>query len=204
VGTDIILADRRLNEWIAVGKDPARSASASIDYFDELTRLQSASSERLIPLLKEHRQRLSEAGFSTTQLDNYLVVEANPTPSLVPDQVSLTEVVPPATELPIGSIPQPTRASDNSAAPATEMSTEVVPPTEVSTEVVSPTEAPTEIVLPTEVPTKVVPPTEVPTEVVPPTEAPTEIAPATSVPTPFATPEAPTDIPQVNPTDANP
>ena len=188
VDTDIILADRRLNEWIAVENDPARSASASTDYFDELARLQTARSTQLIPLLKAHRQRLSEAGLPTTQLNNYLVVSADPIPALAPTQVSLTEIVPPATEIPLGSVSQPTRDSINLAAPASQVPIEV-PPTEVPTEVVVPTE-----VL-TEVPTEVAPPTEVPTEIAPP---------ATEVPTPIANPEAPTDIPQNNPTDANP
>jgi hypothetical protein len=131
---------------------------------------------------------LSEAGLPTTQLNNYLVVSADPIPALAPTQVSLTEIVPPATEIPLGSVSQPTRDSINLAAPASQVPIEV-PPTEVPTEVVVPTE-----VL-TEVPTEVAPPTEVPTEIAPP---------ATEVPTPIANPEAPTDIPQNNPTDANP
>ncbi len=184
VGTDIILADRRLNEWIAVEKDPAHSASASTDYFDELSRLQSAGSVQLIPLLKAHRQRLSEAGLSTTQLNNYLIVGVNPVPALVPTQVSLTEVVPPVTEVPVGGVSQPTKVSIDLAAPATQIPTEV-PPTEVPTEVVAPTEIPTEVAAPTEAPTEVAPPA---------TEAPTEIV----------NPVVPTEIPQTIPTDANP
>ena len=203
IGTEIILADRRLNELIAVEKNPVRSANASHDYFEALNQLKSAGNAetqvRILPLLKDHKQRLNDAGLSTTQLDNYLIVGASPVPGLPPAQDSLTQSAPPATEAPIEAAPQPTKAPVEGASPATGVPTEAAPPaTEVPTEVLQPA---------TEVPTEVAPPaTEAPTEVAPPaTEAPTEVAPpATEAPTEIVNPVAPTEIPQTIPTDATP
>jgi hypothetical protein len=172
VGTDIILADRRLNEWIALENDPTRSAIASTDYFDELAKLQSAVDEetrvRVIPVLKAHRQRLNNAGLSTSQFDNFLVLGVKPSPGSTTIQVYLTEVVPPATIISSEDASQATKAPIEVVVPATEVSTEIIPPaTEIPTQVVPPA---------TEVPTEVVPPaTEVPTEAPPPTDEPTEI-----------------------------
>ena len=192
VGTEIILANRRLNEWIAVERDPARSAKASTDYFDALALLKpigdAQARARIIPVLNAHRERLGNAGLSTTQFDNYLTVGVVPSLGVVPTQVSLTEVVPPATESSVIAAPPATQVHIEIAPPATEVPTEVVPPaTEVPTEVVQPATA---------VPTEVAPPaTEVPIEVVPPaTEAPTEVI----------NPVSPTEIPQTIPTEVIP
>jgi DNA-directed RNA polymerase specialized sigma24 family protein len=83
VGTDIFLANRRLNELIAVEKDPARSNTALNDYYDALNHLKSTgdpvTSARILPVLKAHKERLNESGLSTASLDNYLTTAANPT-----------------------------------------------------------------------------------------------------------------------------
>jgi RNA polymerase sigma factor (sigma-70 family) len=187
VGTDIILADRRLNEWIAVGNDPARSANASNDYFDALTKLNSTGDAvtrvRILPVLKTHRERLNDSGLSTTQLDNYLTVLANPIPSITSTQIPPADLVPPATEVPIEVAPPATKVPIEVAPPATEVPPEVAPPA---------TEAPTEVVAPaTEAPIEVAPPT---------TEAPTEAAPAaTDVPPDIAPPVV---VPSENPVTA--
>ncbi len=205
VGTDIFLANRRLSEWIAVQNDPARSANASDDYFDELANLQSTGNAqtraRILPVLKVHRQRLNDSGLSTSQLDNYLTVVTNPLPSITSTQISPADLVSPATEVPIEVAPPATKVPIEVAPAATELPPEVAPAaTEAPTEAAPPaTEAPTEVVAPaTEAPTEAAPAaTEAPTEAAPAaTTVPPEIAPpATDVP-PNTSPPA-TDVPAV-------
>ncbi len=187
VGTDIFLANRRLNEWIAVQDDPARSTNASDDYFDELANLQSTGNAqtraRILPVLKVHRQRLNDSGLSTSQLDNYMTVGANPGPTVTTIQVSPVENVTTA------------NVSNEVAAPAKDTPNDVIPQaTEVSP---AATDVPT-VVSPaaTDVPTVVAPAaTDVPTAVAPAaTDVPSTVAPAaTDVPAATAPPA--TDVP---------
>jgi DNA-directed RNA polymerase specialized sigma24 family protein len=182
VGTNIILADRRLNELIAVEHDPVRRAEASSDYSAALTKLNpvsnSTTSARLLPVLRAHSQRLANAGLPAAQVNNYLTVGVASGSSVNLDPVIPTEVVPPVTEVSTAAAAIPAVV----ASPSTNASAGFAPP---------PTDIPAEVALPsTEVPTEVgLPPTAVPTEVVPlPTEVPTEvIVPATPVPTQPAT-----------------
>ncbi len=207
VGTDIVLANRRLHEWIAVQKDAAHKANASNDYFEAVAKLQPAGAgeaeaqTRILPVLRAQRQVLNNAGISSTQLDNYLSTAANPTPGSPPTQVAITGVVPTGTGAPTKVAGPATAAPTESAPPATSVPTEVIP---TSTEV--PTEA---IPTATAVPTQVIPTaTAAPTEVIPPTtEVPTEVVqPATAAPTQVAPPAtvAVTEIPLATPTDTNP
>jgi DNA-directed RNA polymerase specialized sigma24 family protein len=199
VGTDIMLANRRLNEWIAVRNDPARSAIASNDYYDALARLNSmggtAARVRMISMLNTHRQRLDDSGLSAAQFDNFLIAGAYPTPSMMVTLVSPTEVV-----------RSPKKAPTQVAGAATGVPPGVPPlpppPPEVPTVVAPPpTDAPTEVPPPaTEAPTQAPPPaTEAATQVPPPaTEASTEAPqPTTEAPTKAPPPatEAPPAVP---------
>jgi hypothetical protein len=195
VGTTIILADRRLNEFIAVENDPLRRDIASKDYLTALTELDSMSSPgvsaRIAPVLKAHKQRLDTSGLSTVQLDHYLTVAATPVPAAASTQVAPAEVAKPTTGAPVESALPATEVPPVIALPATSVPTVAAPPpTAVPTAI--PTEHPTQVPPPpTEVPTEVAsPPTEVPTEVAsPPTAIPTQAAPpATAVPTQAAPP----------------
>jgi DNA-directed RNA polymerase specialized sigma24 family protein len=95
VGTDIFLANRRLNELIAVENDPGRSNIALNDYNDALNHLKSTgnpvTSARILPVLKAHKERLNESGLSTTNLDNFLTTAANPTTVITSIQNSPNE-----------------------------------------------------------------------------------------------------------------
>jgi RNA polymerase sigma factor (sigma-70 family) len=210
VAADIVLAERRLSEWIAVSKDSARSTSARGNYLEALNRLKSTNDvenlTQIVPALQSQEQILTEAGLESTELSSYLVevvddLPVQPTPTkvvststqtltkAVPTSTkTMTKVVPTSTETPTEVVPTPTRTPTEIVPTPTKTPTEVVPtPTETPTEVVpTPTKTPTEVVpTPTETPTEVVPtPTKTPTEVVPtPTETPTEV-----VPTPTRTP----------------
>ncbi len=204
VGTDIILADRRLNELIAVEHDPVRRAEASSDYSAALTKLNpvsnSTTSARLLPVLRAHSQRLANAGLPAAQVNNYLTVGDRPGSSVNLDPVIPTEVVPPVTEI---STAAAAAMPAVVASPSTDVPAVVAPaPIDVPTEVaLPPTEVPTEVApLPTEVPTEVtVPATPVPTQAATPaTVAPTQVAsPATQVPTAVVPPV--TDVPSAAP-----
>ena len=212
VGTDIMLADRRLHEWIAVKKDPARSANAMRDYYDVLTDLKPAGDAkaraRILPMLTAQKQTLSNAGLSTIRLNEFLVAAANPGSS-VPSGAALADITATATAVPTKvSLHQkdvPTEAPPQlpppppPAPPATDIPTQVPPPTDVPTQAPPPTDIPTQAPPPTEAPTEAPPPSEAPTEAPPPA---TEAPPA--VPTDVAPPAAPTDVPVDMPTDAVP
>ena len=185
VATDIILAGRRLDEWIAVSNDLTRSANAKAGYLEALSRLESKHDVKtitlIVPALQQQQQALSDAGLANTELDNYLIGAVNVLSVNVLVQVTPTEIAPTATKVqPTATKVQPT---------ATE-----VPP--IATEV-----PPTATEVPTDVPTEIAP-TDVPTEIVPTEVAPTEVPP-TDVP-PVVPPVVPTVAPVTVPTEQNP
>ena len=89
VATDVILAERRLNEWIAVAKDPSRSAGAKIAYLESLTSLKSRNNNDvetnalILPSLQSQQVTLNTAGLVAPELDSYLIVVA----AKLPDDV---------------------------------------------------------------------------------------------------------------------
>jgi hypothetical protein len=184
VGTEIILANRRLEEWIAVGNDPARNAGALADYSSAISYLNTTSADaesrtRLKAMIEAHKERVQQSGLSSTQLNNYLTESANamlaPTATEVSATAFVASATPTATELLAVDTAIPTEV----AATATEVPTAVPPTaTEVPTEV-----PPTATEIPTEVPPTA---TEVPTEVLPTaTDVPTEVPPTeTEAPAP--------------------
>ncbi len=187
VGTDIAIANRRLNEWIATSDDPELSGSAMAGYLETMQRLQAthnvATLSRMVPVIRAHRERLDNAGFANSDLGTYVTSELQTIPVIVATQVAPTAIPPTLTAIAI----EPTQ---------TQIPPTQVPPTATEIPPTATAIPPT----PTEVPptaTEVPPtPTEVPptaTEV-PPT--PTEVPPtATEVP-PTSTPAPPaTDIP---------
>jgi hypothetical protein len=228
LGTDIILANRRLDEYIAVKKDPARSASALDDYVHALTSLNTVSDSqgsqtqaRIAPVLEAHREQLNNSGLAITQVDNLFAVATKPVAVIAAPQASPTRAVPSATAFSTQVLPTSTLASTQIPPTASLVPTEI-PPTATATLV--PTEVPptaTATLVPTEVPptptaTEVpptptateVPPTPTATEVPPtptPTEVPTEVVPtATDTPIVSLDSTLPTDTPQPVPTQLLP
>jgi DNA-directed RNA polymerase specialized sigma24 family protein len=194
VGTEIILANRRLEEWIAVGNDSTRNAGALADYSRALTYLNTTSDNsdsqtRIKAMIEAHREKLQQSGLSSTPLNDYLPGSANPGLAPTSTELSVTALVPSSTPTATQLLAAATEVPTEVAATVTEVPTEVPPTaTEVPTEVL-----PTATEVPTEVPPTA---TEVPTEVPPTaTEVPTEVPPtATEVPTevPSTETEAPT------------
>ncbi len=188
VATNIILVERRLNEWITVAKDPSRSAGAKVAYLEALTSLGSKNNNDvntltlIVPSLQLQQVALNNAGLVAPQLDNYLIVAVASLPVEVVVQSIPTQIASTATEIPPTATDVPPTATD-------------VPPTATDVPPTATDVPPTATDVP---PTATdVPPTA--TEV-PPTA--TEVPPtATDVP-PTATevPPTATDVPTVEPT----
>ncbi len=207
VATDIVLAERRLNEWIAVSNNSTLSTSARFNYLEALSQLKTTtdleSLPQVVPALQLQRQTLDNAGLAVYELDNYLIeaaavletdtsIQDVPTTDVstaaltpIPTQTVLTQ-----TDVPTGAVPTETEVPTEVIPTETETPTEVIPTeTETPTEVVpTETEIPTEVVsTETEVPTGTEPPSEIaPTE----TEVPAE---STPIAASFSTVE-PTDV----------
>jgi DNA-directed RNA polymerase specialized sigma24 family protein len=121
----VILAERRLNEWIAVAKDPLRSASAKITYLEALTKLESSNNNMenlafiVVPSLQLQQAALNNAGLAAPELDNYLIVAVANLPDdvviqSIPTQIAstATQVPPTATEVPPTATNVPPTATD--------------------------------------------------------------------------------------------
>jgi DNA-directed RNA polymerase specialized sigma24 family protein len=183
VATEVILSERRLNEWIEVSNDPTRNTTAMNGYLESLSKFQFISDvktlTRLKPVLQSQQETLINAGLPVVQLDNYLVAQVSSPPTVKPTQViPTTTVVPPtATDVP------PTATNVPPTAITVLPTATNVPPTATN---VSPTA--------TDVPPTAtdVPPTATD---VPPTA--TDVPPTASIVPPTATdvPPVPTDIP---------
>jgi hypothetical protein len=100
VAVDIVLAERRLDEWMKVADDPTLCDAARESYQNALARLQFRDDEEaialILPVLQAQQQTLEQAGLSVPELDNYL---ANlPNPALIPvTGAQPTVTVPPST-----------------------------------------------------------------------------------------------------------
>jgi DNA-directed RNA polymerase specialized sigma24 family protein len=143
VATDTILAERRLNEWIAVAKDPMQNFSAKIAYLEALTKLESSNNNMetlafiVVPSLQLQQAKLNNAGLAAPELDNYLIVAVANLPDdvviqSIPTQIAstatvvpptATDVLPTATDIPSTATVVPPTATD---VPPTAT---VVPPT---------------------------------------------------------------------------
>ena len=194
VSIDIVLAERRIDEWIAVADDPERSASALDGYREVISRLQSATAEqkivRIVPVLRTQQQILNDAGLKSNELDTYLVAAASiPTATPIPPLPTATRVFPTRTQIP------PTATRVQPTATDVPPTATRIPPTATDVPPTATRIPPTATEIPptaTEVPPTAtdVPPTTTdvpPTETEPPTDIPPE---PTDVP-PTSTPEAP-------------
>ena len=75
LGTDLRLADRRLNEYMAVSNDETRRARVLVGYNELLTRFQAeedeADRQRILMALKSQQDSLRKVGLSIPELDRY-------------------------------------------------------------------------------------------------------------------------------------
>jgi hypothetical protein len=208
VGARIALADRRLDEWLAVENDPQRSATALDEYLRTMIALNTdrdpGVSQRLEPVIEAHKRKLNQSGVTNTQLSDLLAVAVNPTLSEPTIAVATTVASTPVVLVPTTAGASNQEGSDGSGVavpPSTQVTVVAVtepptptevPPTATDTTVPSPTATevpPTATDTPVPTPTEVVPTsTPLPT----PTLAPTE-PPPTDTPVPTAADSAPLD-----------
>ena len=75
LGTDLRLADRRLDEYLAVSKDETRRARVLMGYNELLLRFQAeedeADRQRILTTLKSQQDSLRKVGLSIPELDRY-------------------------------------------------------------------------------------------------------------------------------------
>ena len=117
VATDIVLAERRLNEWIAVAKDPSRSGGAKTAYLEALTKLRFRNNDVstltvIVPALQSQQLALNNAGLVAPELDTYLIVAAANLPDDVIIQGVPTKTLPIATHIPPTVTQIPPTATD--------------------------------------------------------------------------------------------
>jgi hypothetical protein len=78
VSTDIALADRRVNEWIAVKDDPAQTTEALNRYLEVLMRLKSVddmdTKVRILLILQAQQKLLQDVDLKIPELDEYLTL----------------------------------------------------------------------------------------------------------------------------------
>ena len=218
VGTELVLADRRLNEWIAVEHDPARSAIARSDYMSALVSLNAANDMHthalIVPLLEAHRAKLKASGLASQPLLTYLQVAVNTVSTTSQGSAVITALLATATQHPTNVPPTaaagPTQVivAPTQVPPTATASATLVPPTATAVPPTATVIVPTATeVPPTDTP---VPPTEVPTDTpVPPTDTPmpptdTPVPPTDTPVPPTDTPVPPTDVPTDMPTSIAP
>jgi hypothetical protein len=84
MAVDLTLANRRVDEMVAVAGNSARESQALAGYLEALTRLMSESdaqnSVMILQALKSHQAKLSAAGISVPQLNSY-ISQINPVPN---------------------------------------------------------------------------------------------------------------------------
>jgi hypothetical protein len=166
VGTDLAIADRRMNELIAIGDNPQLYSQTLDAYLEVAARLRSemtAENETLIlQTLNSQVEELKESGIPIPQIIDEEVLP--PIDGIVP-----TLVAPIRTLLPVTEIPQVNETLPTSMPSAPE----VIPPVLTQLPPVNPTN------LPEAIPTVQVPPNIVPTIQIP------SILPTVRVPTLF-------------------
>lgn len=76
LATDLRLADRRLNEYVAVSRDEGRRARALLEYNELLVRFQAEENdtnrERILARLKSQQDSLKTVGMSIPELDQFV------------------------------------------------------------------------------------------------------------------------------------
>jgi hypothetical protein len=76
LATDLRLADRRVNEYVAVSRDETRRARALLEYNELLVRFQAEENdtnrERILARLKSQQDSLKTVGMSIPELDQFV------------------------------------------------------------------------------------------------------------------------------------
>jgi len=140
VGTNLAIADRRVDELIAVGNNPARRSQVLKAYLEVIARLKSemdAQNEaRIHSVLDSQFEELNKSGIPVPQLDQDVLPKLDvpsPTPITTPlfipeiPQVNPTLPIPLATSVLIQETPQVNPTDSPKIIPTVQVSTNVVP-----------------------------------------------------------------------------
>jgi hypothetical protein len=157
IGTDLAIAERRVDELIAVGNDPALRSQALEAYLEVTARLKSemdaANEARILQALDSQIEELNESGIPVPQ-----IIDEEVLPQL--DEPSPTLVEPVMTLPPVTEIPQVNPTSLAPAVVPTELP-QVVDPTNLP-EIVPTIQALPEIVSTVQVSPNIIPTIQVP------------------------------------------
>lgn len=84
LGTDLILSERRIDEYVAVSEDEERRKEVLVGYNRLLVRFQAEEDEadraRILTVLKSQQDSLRKVGLSIPELDSYFSGGAQSTP----------------------------------------------------------------------------------------------------------------------------
>ena len=161
IGTDLAIADRRVDEMIAVSDDPVLYAQALNAYLAASDRLKSEvnpeNETRILPALDSQAQELKQSGIVLPQLEQEVPPSFEEPTSIAPSALS-------ATPLPVLDTPQIEPTDLPQIVPTMQAPSEPtveVPPVDIPTVDVPPVEVPT-IEDPTQIVPKIVPTIEIP------------------------------------------
>ncbi|MDD5467182.1 MAG: hypothetical protein PHS96_05210 [Anaerolineales bacterium] len=120
LGTDLALAERRMDELLAASDDPSGRQIALQGYQQVLTRLAGVTDPAMraliLPILTAQRDRLAQAGMAAPALDEYLSTEDLPLPTPMLPVPTLAQPTP-GLALPTSS-PLPMREDPTAVLPA--------------------------------------------------------------------------------------
>ena len=133
VGTDLAIAERRLNELIAVRNDPTRYSLVLQAYVTLVDRLKSEvdteSKARILAVLDSQAEELHQSGIVVPSIDENILSPSDE-PNLIPT------LPPPATPLPVLNTPQVNPTDLPEIIPTLKVPSEIVPTIRVPSPVV--------------------------------------------------------------------
>jgi len=133
VETDLAIAERRLDELIAVRNDPGLYAQALQAYLEVSARLKSeidtANQERILMVLEAQIEKLNQSGIGLPPLDQN-VVPPSDAPTLIP--ISTPTAIP----LPVLETPQVNPTNLPNIVPTIQVPSQIIPSKEVLPKIV--------------------------------------------------------------------
>jgi hypothetical protein len=158
IGTDLAIAERRLNELIAVNQDTALSSQALKAYLAVVHRLKSEvnaeNQTRILEILASQAEELNRSGIPLPPTDQNIAPVVEPT--LIP--ISTPAVTP----LPILETPQVNLTDVPQIIPTVEVPPQIVPTVRVPSQPIPTIKVPSGIVPTVQDPPKIIPTLEIP------------------------------------------
>lgn len=141
IGTDLVIAERRVNELVVVRDDPALRAQALEEYLETVARLKSQAGPedeaRIVQTLNSQMAKLRKLGILLSQTD----------PATLPSD----EPVAP-TPIPLPTLQTPEITTSPSVTPTIQSTPKIVPTIEIPPEIIPTVEIPPELLPTFEIP----------------------------------------------------